>query len=97
MRHAAPRKSSRMGTMFRTTAVSAFVLGSLTVAAGAHVHASAVASQSVMDDETARVQKQKAKAVAAAAEETASRPVMDDETARILKMKAVAAYHAQKG
>ncbi|MEU8709871.1 hypothetical protein [Streptomyces sp. NPDC048565] len=48
-------------------------------------------------DDAARAQKQKAKAVDAAADEAASHSVMDDEAVRVLKMKAVAAYHAQKG
>lgn len=90
MRHAAPSRSSRMGTTFRTAAVSVFALGSLTVAAGAQVHAAAVTSHSATDDASARAQKQKAKAVAAAAEEKASHSVTDPEAASALKAKAVA-------
>ncbi|MER5796377.1 hypothetical protein ACFV23_22915 [Streptomyces sp. NPDC059627] len=96
MRHAAPRKSSRIGTTFRTAAVSAFALGSLTVAAGSQVHAAAATSHSTTDD-SARTQKRKADAVAAAAKGQTSRPVTDPEAVRVLKMKTVAIAHAPKG
>lgn len=108
MRHAAPRKPSRMGTTFRTAAVSAFALGSLAVAAGSQVHAATAASHSATDDDSASTQKQKTKAVAAAAAERAShttakgqgqtpRPVTDPAAVRTLKMKTIALAHAQKG
>ena len=111
MRHAAPRKPSRMGTTFRTAAVSALALGSLTVAAGAQVHASATPSHSASDDASARTQKQKAShsvtnseadsalqaKKAAAAKDQASRPVTDPAAVRALKMKTIAAAHAPKG
>ncbi|MFC4504873.1 MULTISPECIES: hypothetical protein [Streptomyces] len=97
MRHAAPRKSSKLGTTFRTAAVSALALGSLTVAAGSQVHAAAATSHSATDDDSVRTQKQKAKAVAAAAKEKASPPVTDPAAVRILKMKTIAMAHAPKG
>lgn len=96
MRHAAPRKRSRMGTTFRTAAVSALALGSLTVAAGSQVHAATATSHSTTDD-SARTQKQKAEAVADAAKGQVSRPVTDPEAVRILKMKTIAMAHAPKG
>ncbi|MFG2374656.1 hypothetical protein ACGFY9_24640 [Streptomyces sp. NPDC048504] len=96
MRHAAPRKPSRMGTTFRTAAVSALALGSLTVAAGSQVHAATATSHSTKDD-SARTQKQKAATVAAAAKGQTSRPVTDPEAVRTLKMKTIAMAHAPKG
>ncbi|MEV5527102.1 hypothetical protein [Streptomyces prunicolor] len=85
-----------MGTTFRTAAVSALALGSLTAAAGSQVHAATPTSHSTTDD-SARTQKQKAEAVAAAAKGQASRPVTDPEAVRILKMKTIAMAHAPKG
>jgi hypothetical protein len=96
MRHAAPRKPGRMGTTFRTAAVSALALGGLTVAAGSQVHAATATSHSTTDD-SARTQKQKAEAVADAAKGQVSRPVTDPEAVRILKMKTIAMAHAPKG
>ncbi|WP_329350965.1 hypothetical protein OG226_33265 [Streptomyces sp. NBC_01261] len=85
-----------MGTTFRTAAVSALALGSLTVAAGSQVHAATATSHSTTDD-SARTQKQKAEAVADAAKGQVSRPVTDPEAVRILKMKTIAMAHAPKG
>ncbi|WP_328683503.1 hypothetical protein [Streptomyces sp. NBC_00343] len=85
-----------MGTTFRTAAVSALALGSLTVAAGSQVHAATATSHSTTDD-SARTQKQKAEAVADAAKGQVSRPVTGPEAVRILKMKTIAMAHAPKG
>lgn len=95
MRHAARRKPSRIGTTFRTTAVSAFALGSLAVAAGSQVHAATAASHSAMDDESVRTQEEKVTAVAAAAEEKASRPVTSPEASGALKADAVSKTKGQ--
>lgn len=95
MRHAAPRKPSRMGTTFRTAAVSAFALGGLAVAAGSQVHAATSASHSATDDESVRTQKQKADAVAAAGEERASHPGTNPEAESALKAKTVSAAKGQ--
>ncbi|MGW2283492.1 hypothetical protein [Streptomyces phaeochromogenes] len=95
MRHAAPRKPSRMGTTFRTAAVSALALGSLTVAAGSQVHAAAATSHSATDDDSTRVQKQKADVIAAAAKEKGSRITLSPEAAKVLKAKKAAAAKGQ--
>ncbi|MBK3574881.1 hypothetical protein JHN63_13855 [Streptomyces sp. MBT65] len=87
-----------MGTTFRTAAVSALALGSLTVAAGSQVHAATATSHSTKDD-SARIQKQKAEAVAAAAESQAqaTSPSTKDDSARAQKQKAEAVAAAAEG
>ena len=95
MRHAAPRKPNRMGTTFRAAAVSALALGSLTVAAGSQVHATAATSHSATDDDSALTRTQKAKAVAVAAEEKASHPATNPAAESALKAKTVAAAKGQ--
>ncbi|MBK3567978.1 hypothetical protein [Streptomyces sp. MBT62] len=68
MRHAAPRKASRIGTTFRTAAVSALAFGGLAVAARAQAHAATSASHTATDDDSvlAAVRVLKTKTVALA-------------------------------